>query len=301
MRRQNRQWRLLSRLAGVLLLLLGSFCGYWWFYRLGPARHTLDARWVSRHSQQEYWREVQKGIHRGEWLHDDGRTVGLFGDKSWAERIMNHVRPGTTMGCFSGDLCHSATAMRFITNQDVGEDADVWLDWWAKNKAKSQEEWIADGFANRGFNINVPPRPDQTSMVLTLLGNSETSESTSIPEHMKYNAFRCLRDSGFQPVQFALSNHPTSDEVQRGLFEYAKWERRYPEASGLGMLPFANKHEDREYSPLLLTSRFQIMAYTIVFAPVAIGSLLVLWSFRKNKSKVKPQADSCFQRDRGQI
>ena len=94
------KWRMLSGLLGVLLLLAGSFFAYWWFYKLGPARHTLDPQWVSSHSQQEYWREVQKGIRRGEWLHDDGVNVGMYGDKSWAERIMSHVSPGTSMDCF---------------------------------------------------------------------------------------------------------------------------------------------------------------------------------------------------------
>lgn len=37
-------------------------------------------------------------------------TVGMFGDKSWAQWIMDHVEPGTSMGCLGGRPCHSATA-----------------------------------------------------------------------------------------------------------------------------------------------------------------------------------------------
>lgn len=57
--------RMLCRWGGALLLLLGLYFGYWWFYKLGPVCHTLDPQWVAQHSQQEYWREVQKRIHRG--------------------------------------------------------------------------------------------------------------------------------------------------------------------------------------------------------------------------------------------
>jgi hypothetical protein len=298
MKRQNRKWRLLCRLAGVLLLLLGLFSGYWWFYKLGPSRRTLDPQWVFHHSQQEHWREVQKGIHRGMWFHDDGFDVGMYGDKPWAEWIMNHVTPGTRMGCF-GEPCHSATAMRFLTNQDVGEDADAWLDWWEKNKSKSQEEWIADGFAERGFKIGVPPTPDQTPRVLTLLGDSDTNESTAIPQHMKYNAFRCLRDSSFDPVGFVLSNRAASADIERGLLEYAKLYRRCPEAIGLGILPFAKQDEGWGYDllPKMLTPWFQIVAYTLVFAPLVLGSALVVWSFRRRKRHVEPRLEPC--RDHG--
>jgi len=146
MRWIRQHWRGICRGIAVLLLLGGAFCGYWWFYKLAPSRRTLSPEWYSSHSQQEYWREVQKGIHRGMWFHDDGFTVGMYGDKSWADWIMKHVTPGQSMGCIAGGPCHSASAMQKITNQDVGENADDWLVWWEKNRSKSQEEWIADGF-----------------------------------------------------------------------------------------------------------------------------------------------------------
>jgi hypothetical protein len=291
MKRWNRGWRLLTRLTGLLLLVAGACVAYGWFYKLGPARRTLDPQWVSRHSHQEYWREVQKGIHRGVWLHDDGRTVGMLGDKSWAEWIMNHVTPGGSMGCLGGEPCHSATAMRFITNQDVGEDADAWLDWWEKNKSKSQEQWIVDGFAQHGLEIAVPPTRDQTPAILTLLGNPETKESVAIAEHLKYNAFRVLRDSGFDPLRFALSDRPVSADVERGLLEYGKWQRRWPEAFGVGILPIANHDEGPEEQalPLLLMPRFRMTAYMLVFAPLVVGIVLTVWPFRK--AEREPRGD----------
>jgi hypothetical protein len=285
MKWQSSIWRVLLRTIGALLLLTGLSVAYWWFYKLGPARHTLDPRWVSSHSQQEYWREVQKSIHRGMWSHDDGFAVGCYGDKSWAEWIMNHVKPGTSMGCLGGDPCHSATAMQFITNQDVGKEADAWLDWWKKNRAKSQEEWIADGFAQRGVKIDVPPTDEQVRAVLTLLGKSEASESAAIPRQVSYNAFRYLRDTGFDPVAFVLSHRPISGAIERGLVEYGKWQRFYPEAIGVGALPFF-KNDDTPADnriPAMLTAEFQSMAYTLVFAPLALGSVLMVCSFRKRR------------------
>jgi hypothetical protein len=227
------------------------------------------------------------------WSHDDGFAVGMYGDKSWAEWIMHHVEPGTGMGCLGGHLCHSATAMQFITNQDAGENADAWLAWWEKNKSKSQEQWIADGFAQRGLSIDVPPAPEQTPIILALLGNSETDESAAVPEQVKYNAFRCLRDSGFEPVGFALSHRTVSGDIERGLLEYTKQYRRCPEAIGVGILLFRKNDERGEshWRPELLTLGFRVKAYTLVFAPLALGTALMVWSFRRRKRYVEPQLD----------
>jgi len=216
------------------------------------------------------------------WLHDDGFTVGRYGDKSWAEWVMARVTPGESMDCF-GRLCHSASAMRYITNQDVGEDADAWLEWWVRNRSKSQDEWVEDGFRQRGFKVDVPPSPGQMPTLLELLGSSDKNESSGIPEHMKYNAFRCLRDSGFDPVEYAISNRPLSADVERGLLEYGRLQRIWPVANGVGILSFGRTNDDYEdYAvPRMLTPKFQFAAYCLVFVPFFLGAGLLAWSFRK--------------------
>lgn len=276
-------WRISFRVVGILLVLSGLLAAYWWIFKLAPLRHTLDPQWLSCHSQQEYWREVQSAIHFGMWLHDDGFTVGFYGDKSWADWIMKHVKPHTSMDCM-GSPCHSATSMRFISNQDAGGDADAWLGWWEINKSKSQEQWIAEGFERRGLKVDVPPLPEQYPGLLTLLGNSKTNESAEISDELSYNAFRCLRDSGFDPVGFALSNQTVSIEIRRGLQEYAKRERRLPAALGVGILPFGEKDKDVDLSgmalPPIVTTRFQIIACTLIFGLLLLGAGTTAWAFR---------------------
>ena len=83
--------RVLARVVGTLLVVAGVLASYWWFYRLAPSRRTLDPQWYGSHSFQEYWKEVQSGIRRGEWNHDDAWTVGMYGDETWAKRIMANV------------------------------------------------------------------------------------------------------------------------------------------------------------------------------------------------------------------
>jgi hypothetical protein len=200
---------------------------------------------------------------------------------------MAHVAPGEDMGCF-GRLSHSATAMEYITNQEVAENADAWLDWWEKNKLKSQEEWIADGFRQHGIEIDLPTSAEQTPLLLGLLGDLDTYKSTGVPEHWKYNAFRCLRDSDFDPVRYAISNGPLSEEVERGLLEYGRFQRISAADNAVGILHFRVIRNIDEWSeseiPAMLETEVQFIAYSLVFTPLLLGAGLFAWSFRKRKA-----------------
>ena len=282
----TRHWRFAARVVGSLLVLVGLFFTYWWFYKLVPLRCTCDRDWRATHSEREYWEQVQAGIRRGIWAHDDGWAVGYYGDRSWAEWIMTHVRSGTTMCCLGADFQHSDLAMRLITNQGIGDDADAWLDWWKQNGDKSQVEWIVDGFRQTGLVISSPPTPEQLVALLTLLGTPRDPESESHVEHLKYNAFRFLRDSGFEPVEFALSHRTTVADIDRGLLEYVKQEHRAPAALGLGILPLTSKPEPvaTKYLPQLLTVEFQATAYALTFGSLLIGGAILWWSVRRRPS-----------------
>ena len=127
---------------------------------------------------------------------------------------------------------HSALSMQYITNQDVGQDADPWLDWWAKNKSKSQLEWIADGFAQCGIKVSVPPTVEQVPTLLAILGNAGTTRADS-PKPLSYNAFRCLRDTGFEPIEFAFSHPKVDNEVKRAYWSTASFTDTIPTRSAL--------------------------------------------------------------------
>lgn len=283
----KQHWRGVSYVCATFLFVVSGVAGYWWFYKLAPARRTLDPQWYAAHSQQEYWREIQKSIHRGLWFHDDGFVVGAYGGKAWAEWIMAHVRPGTSMGCFGDGPYHSSSSMRLITNQDAGEAADAWLAWWQLNKSKSQIEWIADGFRQRGIKVEAPPTHEQISQLLAILGDTGTNKPDAFPKEMKYNAFRWLRDSGFEPVAYALSKRSITLETERGLLEYARQVTRHPSINGLGILPFTPPATDTECDPLptLLTPGFQIKAYVLMIGPLLLGVALLACVARKAGAK----------------
>jgi hypothetical protein len=276
---QRKHRRLALRLCAGLLLAWSAALAYGWFYALAPGRHVMDPAWVRQHSAQARWAETQAQVRRGGWWHDTGLEFGLYADKGWAQWIMAHVVPGASMDCM-GTPCHSSAAMRDITNQDAGDGADGWLAWWAANGSKPQEEWIRDGFTNCGVTVHLPPEPADTESLLGLLGRAGTNAPEAVPWHVKYNAYRWLRDSGFSPVGYAVTNltEHSPGVLRAGLVSYARLGESYPRRDGVGLLNLGLREEDPSAGlplPNALRPRFRLAVYALMAAPllVALGLL----------------------------
>ena len=209
---------------------------------------------------------------------------------------MARVKPGTTLGCMGEGPTHSATSMAYITNHDLGDNADDWITWWRENRFKTQEEWIEDGFHKHGFEVNVPPTTDQIPVLLEVLGTIQTNNQYSLPREIKYNAFRCLREIGFEPVSYAIEMQPVSGDIKSGLLEYARMDRRWPAENGVGILPFGPQNSDGSWDgrplPPILTTRFQVSANAIIFGLPSMGLILLFLSFR-NYNKTRHRTSRC--------
>jgi hypothetical protein len=123
---------------------------------------------------------------------------------------------------------------------------------------------------------------EQIPIFLTILGRPDNEDGISYSDAVEYNAFRCLRDSGFEPVAFVISNPKPSSEVERGLLAYASMERRWPPTDRLGVLLFQDIRADDEHNhlPIILTPRFQVMANILVFGPLLMGIPMWIYSYR---------------------
>ncbi len=275
-------------MAGFLMLVWGGLAAYGWFYLLAPARRTESPEWLMRHSQEDWWRETEKRLIRQGWFHSAGHVVGLYGDKTWAERIVTRLKPGQDMGCAYG---HTSVAMEYITNQDPGGGSTGWLAWWHTNGHKSQVEWIEDGFRARGFDVEVPPSPEHVPILLSILARIATGRTDAVTTFMKYNAYRCLRDSGFDPVGFALSNRHELVHVERGLLAYGKWDGSMRSPLEDGVLPFAKREDEGNgyEPPAFVRPAFQIVAHAVIFGPLLLGVWLVLRAVPSRRPR--PPAD----------
>lgn len=293
MRRITKYWRAIARVVAVLMIIGAAIVAYLWFYKIAPTRHTLDPAWYRRHSTEAYWAEVRTGIQRFGWGHLD--PIGPYADAEFMSWAMSHTRPDDDIsGCVAG---HRVGGFRQITNHDLGDSAAEWLAWWQQNEAKSQEEWIRDGFTPYGVTVGIPPSEADTIPLLTLLGNVSTNESDRIPGFVKYNAFRWLRDSGFNPVAFAISNATESTQtvITAGLLEYFRRERIFPKRDHVGELTFG---ENRDlYAdctlPGMLQPRFKAGVYALVFGLPCLAVAMIAWTLKKPRHKnVEPDGST---------
>jgi len=280
--------RFLLRGIGVVLLFLGVALGTTWFYFMGPLRNVIDPLWLEAHSEKRYWEEIETSTRRSVWNHDAFVLVGRFGNKDWVAWIMLRIHPGDDISdCAAG---HKDEALKIMTNQEAGDSADAWLDWWAKNQSKSQEEWILEGFKLKGLELKTPLSKQNIHSLLRLIEqNKHIDKSGDHPLYrsLHWNAMRWLRDSDFNPTNFGRSDLPREnpDEVLRGLVEYSKLLGRFPKDSGLGVLPIGKPVETYDVPlPFILTREFKASVYGILILLVGGGIVCLFLASRQNAS-----------------
>jgi hypothetical protein len=275
----------LRQAFGWLLLVVGAIAAYWWFYRLAPVRHLADADWIAAHSARAHWQEEQNKYRRLNASPDlcfDGDRIGYFGDKQWCWWLIERIRGS---GRFRVCGC-TETALMLMTNQET----ESWQDWAHAHRNQTQEEWLLDGFARRGVRVHLPPQPEDTVPLLEVLGHKtwntlwagpqKDQAPEAFPDYFQYNAFRWLRDSGFDPTGFAVENAPafTVDTIRIGLIQYGQWYADFPGRGGIGRLAFAQKPNDdsRATSPLL-RSWHLAKGWLLVIIPIMSGTALLRW------------------------
>ena len=82
---------------------------------------------------------------------------------------------------------HTLDALQSITNHDAGRNAEDWRQWYERNRDKTQEQWIKDGFVEHGFPVSDPP---DDAFVTALI---QASNPKYQPQYLQVNALRILR------------------------------------------------------------------------------------------------------------
>lgn len=227
----------MRRIFAVLLMLAGAGGLFTVFLLLPYMARSYDWKWLGQHSAQAQWEYTQDYIRQFGWRHDDAGEVGVCGGEEWAEWIMARLPiEHDPRECGSG---HKVSALKNITNfspvlddsapwKPWKEELPLWLSWWEQHQHQTQAEWIVDGFAAMGVTIHNPPVKEDWPALLKVLGQVNpkfvkgAQEAGRVqPGHLYHNAYRCLRDSSFDPVKFALEE-PLTPEVKAGLLYYSK-------------------------------------------------------------------------------
>jgi len=228
---RRRLMRRFLLVMGSVLVAGSSVVAFLWFWLLAPCRHVSNGEWVATHSAEALWEETQRKILRIGWGHDDGSMVAGYGGKEWAAWIISGIREGQDIGdCRRG---HKDSALQGMTNQGAGFTAKDWLDWWGRNRNKSQRQWLLDGFAQNGVVLQWPLSREDRLRLLEVMGADEKQ-----PRGYRLSAFRLLRDSDFDPETITVRDLPPgrADPMLKGLVRFSKWSAMWPELDGVGLL-----------------------------------------------------------------
>jgi hypothetical protein len=149
--------------------------------------------------------------------------------------------------------------------------------------AKSQEEWIQDGFATVDIHVSLPPTEADVIPLLELLGTEDVDGTWGYSTSLKYNAFRWLRDSdfNFDPMDFVFthSTDAARPEIQAGLLEYRKHERRHPNRETAGRLYFGTVtdwYDDWDYLSWIAYPVFKQRMNALIVGLFVLATALIL-------------------------
>jgi hypothetical protein len=119
----------------------------------------------------------------------------------------------------------------------------------------------------------------------------------AVPSYIHYNAYRWLRDSGFEPGTFISSNATVVAEpdITAGLLRYSQWRSKYPGRDGLGVLAFGTTRStasDFDMRPVIFTP-WVVIGVHCFMAVCVIGGAVLVWRFAKRTpyaNRVEPCA-----------
>jgi len=220
--------------------------------------------------------------------------IGFYGNKEWFLWLLDKATTDKKIrvcGC-------TETALALMSNQHV----DSWKEWVTTNRNRTQEEWIRDGFSKHGVSAHLPPDASDVEPLLKLIGQKSwnflsggpqgTNAPEAIPNYVQYNAFRWLRDSGFNPTGFAVSNAAlvAPQDMTIALIKYSRWHGEFSGRDELGILAFGKRADsDVGFGPPLIMKPWFL---TAVYSSITVLSFGGLWlvTFRRRKSPPTPDA-----------
>lgn len=270
-----------------MIVAAGLLAAYWWYYKLAPGRHLTSPTWLASHSELARWQEEQKDYRRMGSSPDvcfRGDSIGFYGGKEWFLWLESKIR--------NSDRFRHCGCTEYALSLMANRQAASWSQWTDANHHRSQEEWIQDGFRDYGVTVHLPPTPDDSLPLLRLLGRTGwntlwrgtrgTNAPGTVPTYVHYNAYRWLRDSGFEPGKFASSNATVvlDPVITAGLLKYSQWCATYPGRDGLGVLAFGGaRWPDWDIvSRGIISKPWVALCAEILIPSCIIGGALLVWS-----------------------
>jgi hypothetical protein len=191
----NKTTMSMQRLLTVLLILpvllaVGAAVAAQQVTTIEP--HDLQTVPDRQLSNGERLAQLHKALASSGDPHDVILEIGWIGDASSVPFLIDALAkqgnvPREGLYASIDTRFHTLDALQSITNHDAGRNAEDWRQWYEKNKDKTQEQWIKDGFVEHGFPVSDPP---DDAFVTALI---QASNPKYQPRYLQVNALRILR------------------------------------------------------------------------------------------------------------
>jgi hypothetical protein len=123
----------------------------------------------------------------------------------------------------------------------------------------------------------------------SLAAHSGTNDPSAVPNFAHYNAYRWLRDSGFNPGRFVSSNAVVAaqTDITEGLIRFSQWRAGVPEENGLGVLGFGKVRDRRAGLDLgaLRTKRWMALGMDGLIGASGIAGAILIWRLTRRNPK----------------
>jgi hypothetical protein len=267
-------------------MLLSAAAAAWIWLAVLPVIRASTPDFSPDLSLQGLWTRSQRAINLGlfpgqpmDW------TLGYFGGRDMAERLIAEMKREWHGMC---DCGHPGGPLAMITNHAPPDASDhaahqaFWSAWWETHRHLSQEEWVQAGFAAYSISARLPPVPEDWPALVGVLGatGERLGGDFKFTPALRYNAYRWLRDSGFDPVTHALNLEAAGREQRLGLAEFQKWERQFRRPVP-GRFAFADTRDwgwsmSPDHLPKGLLPGTQITAAAVLAVLFLLGLILLL-------------------------
>jgi len=185
-----------SGISAALLVLGGA--GHWGVVVVAAQQvitikpHDLQPVPDRKLSTGERLAQLHKALESSGDPHDVILEIGWIGDASSVPFLIDALAkqgnvPREGLYASIDTRFHTLDALQTITNHDAGRNAEDWTQWYEKNKDRTQEQWIKDGFVEHGFPVSDPA---DDAFITALI---QASNPKYQPRYLQVNALRILR------------------------------------------------------------------------------------------------------------
>jgi hypothetical protein len=271
-----------------LILLSGFSVLTLWYFALRPRWQIIDADWLDDHTEHHAWVLEREVFHRlplpPSSLTGSGRIDRYGGKEEFAKIVESKGSYGVIGFC----ECCVCSALCEISNHNLPSLSD-YKAWYADHSHESQLEWVKQGFIKAGIPVAEAGEAANVATMLDVLGAKAKGpprpsyfrrSQWKYADYLRYNAFRWLRDTGFEPLDWLRVplSLTLSSTKERGLQEYLQFDRHHPKALNVGRLskdydPSRWPHGFRPAGPGLVGYVFPLCGLTMV--------VWATWSLRR--------------------